>query len=565
MFKHNSHSSQVKRFIKWLSHYKYFCIFLATFILLVEVRSVAAQDTSASDFNAIDTIWLLVAAALVFFMNSGFALLEAGFCRTSNAVNVLAKNLIVFCVSALAFYLFGFSIMFADGFNYVCTEGQANEGLISGFGWIHHFPTFLEYPRSNAPLGFPDFGFSCLSQQWPNRSLASIFFFQLAFAGTAATIVSGAVAERVRFWAFFLFSLVLVGFLYPFTGHWVWSAYGWLGQSLHFIDFAGSTVVHTVGGTAALVGAWILKPRWNRFDYDPQEDLDETEKRAIPDKFKEQTDITEWSNPGFATLGCLILWLGWLGFNGGSTTDLKLVGHIITTTVMAAAAGGIVAIISTQSPLLQGSKARLSSLINGILGGLVGITASSAYVGVTTAVVIGAVSGITVIVGEVLLERWKIDDPVGAIPVHLFCGLVGTLAVCFSSLDYSIVYQSETFEGKVLFFWELSQNNVALQFLAQLVGWSIVFIVTCLGSLLFWIFIGCFLYSLAQANSTAQELAKKGKWWEKIIRQARQGIRVSIEEEEKGSDGFFDNQSFGEKELESKIIRVLNRKNGSNR
>ena len=249
----------------------------------------------------------------------------------------------------------------------------------------------------------------------------------------------------MKFWAFFCFSFILVGFLYPIVGHWVWSEYGWLRQ-LKFIDFAGSTVVHTVGGTAALVGALLLKPRWNRFRYDPQEDLDRRLPReALPSKFDKQNYFTHPSNLTSATLGCLILWLGWLGFNGGSADNLTEVGHVIITTIMSAATGGITAILSSQaSPILfsksseETGKPQLSSLINGILGGLVAVTASSAYIDVPIAILIGAVSGVIVVMGNIFLRSLKIDDPVGAIPVHLFCGCWGTLAVFWSLKDTEV-------------------------------------------------------------------------------------------------------------------------------
>ena len=299
----------------------------------------------------INTIWLIFSGALVFFMNAGFALLETGFCRTTNAVNVLAKNLIVFCVAIFAFWLLGFNLMFGDGSADCLTNNNPTiiDGLVGRLGTFQ-----LTFPNQENPLGTVN-GFSCLLNDWQDRSFSSLFFFQLVFAGTAATIVSGAVAERIKFFAFFWFSFFLVAIIYPIVGHWVWSHYGWLNQ-LGFKDFAGSAVVHSVGGAAALVGAYILKPRWKRLNYEPQEELllSPNKKLQPPHQWSNSFDLP--NNPTSITLGCLILWLGWLGFNGGSTTDLRYISHIITTTLVSAAGGGIVTTLSYTS-LTEGKKA----------------------------------------------------------------------------------------------------------------------------------------------------------------------------------------------------------------
>lgn len=528
----------------WFSRFRYFCLFLGTIVVLIGCQ-VALANGGSDDFVKVDNIWLLLAGALVFFMNAGFALLEAGFCRSNNSVNVLAKNLIVFCVAAIAFWMFGFGLMFGDSSYHSPCRGnfeQKNEKVQSYHG---HFSPIMEYnefeprsqfilpPKNDTPLGYPSKGFSCLQRQFPKRSIASIFFFQLAFAGTAATIVSGAVAERIRFWAFFWFSFILVGFLYPIVGHWVWSEYGWLSQGLKFIDFAGSTVVHTVGGTAALAGAWLLKPRGYRFGYDPSKDLERDEgSEALFRKFQDRPydpDLTS------ATLGCLILWLGWLGFNGGSTNNLREVGYIILTTTMSGATGGIIAIVATPVKAafyeifgnnLEAGKPDLSSLINGILGGLVGITASAAYVDIPGAIFIGAISGVVVILGGEILKFMKIDDPVGAIPVHLFCGCWGTVAVSFS-LKGSEVYEKT--------------YNFLDQFKSQVSGWFIVFIITFLVSCIIWIFIGVILYLFDRITRQERTLSQKGSLLEKIARVSRQGIRVTPEEELQGSDGYWEN------------------------
>ncbi|MEM1167628.1 MAG: ammonium transporter [Cyanobacteria bacterium P01_H01_bin.35] len=517
-------------------------------VVLISCQTALANGGGREKFSAVDNIWLLLAGALVFFMNAGFALLEAGLCRSNNSINVLAKNLIVFCVAAIAFWMFGFGLMFGDGLDHppcTATFNLNDEKIVSYLG---HFSPVTEYnqfeqksqfillPKNDNPLGFPEEGFSCLQGQFPNRSIASLFFFQLAFAGIAATIVSGAVAERVRFWAFFWFSFILVGFLYPVVGHWVWSEYGWLKQAFNFIDFAGSTVVCTVGGTAALAGAILLKPRWNRFGYDPQEDLDSRVSwELLPPQFEKQNYFTYPSNLTSATLGCLILWLGWLGFSGGSTSNLQNVGHIVVVTMMSAATGGIVAILSTPIIALwsqifennpETGKPQLLSLINGILGGLVGVTASSAYIDVPIAVLIGAVSGVIVTLGSLLLRLWKIDDPVGAIPVHLFCGFWGTVAV-FWSLRGTEVYENN--------------YNVLGQLGSQILGWFIVFSFILMFSWIAWVSIGWVLYSFDIIIGHKKRLSNKGNLLEIMNRVARQGIRVTPKEEIEGSDGFWEN------------------------
>jgi Amt family ammonium transporter len=237
--------------------------------------------------------------------------------------------------------------------------------------------------------------------------LVAKFFFQLVFAGTAATIVSGAVAERIKFAAFFLFSLLLVGLAYPVTGHWIWGG-GWLSQA-GFFDFAGSTVVHSVGGWAALVGAIMLGPRIGRYQ--------QGKSVAMPGH-----------NLAISTLGGLILWLGWFGFNPGSTlaADAAQIAHVTLTTNLAAAVGGIAAALTSW---VYFGKPDLSMVINGILAGLVAITAPCDFVNFTSAVVIGLVAGIVVVFSVSFIDNLKIDDPVGAVSVHLVCGIWGTLAV----------------------------------------------------------------------------------------------------------------------------------------
>lgn len=497
----------------------YFCLSLAS-ILLGWGSKAAAQNSASSNFSALANVWLLVAGTLVFFMNAGFAMLEAGFCRRQNATNVLAKNLIVFCVATLAYWLFGFGFMFGDGASYSCPGEAQILSFIGqpGIGFDSIFPKLGEYETAIAP-------FSCFLEDWPDRSLPALFFFQLVFAGTTATIVSGAVAERIKFWAFALFSFLLVGFSYPLTGHWVWGHYGWLVQALGFRDFAGSTVVHSVGGTAALVGTWLLKPRQGRFGYDVKQERFEAD---------ETEDFTP-ANLGLSTLGCFILWLGWFGFNGGSTTYLEYVPHIFVTTMIATAAGGISAILF--SPIVIG-KPSLGSMINGILGGLVAITASSAFVNFTSSFIIGAIGGIFVLFGESVLEVCRIDDPVGAVPVHLFGGFWGTLAVGIFSSQNSLVYASLPIN-----------TNPLQQTYYQLLGWLMVCMVTGLFSAIAWVAIGILLHYLSEIDrwlswgkSLRVSIPNGQSAWSCLVEHYKLGIkaiRVSLSDEKKGSDGVF--------------------------
>ncbi|MBE9222294.1 ammonium transporter [Cyanobacterium stanieri LEGE 03274] len=372
------------------------CIILSVFLLLSCVSSVGAQDTLAELTDAskelkvgLDTFWVVFASILVIFMNAGFAMLETGLCRRKNAVNMLSKNLIVFAISTVAYWAVGFALMFGDGTNFFgfsgfFLAGMDNSPAING-----------EYIGVYSSLGSI------------NIPLAAKFLFQVAFAGTAATIVSGAVAERIKFIDFILFSVFLVAIAYPLVGHWVWGN-GWLAQ-LGFKDFAGSTVVHSVGGWSALVGSILLGARNGK--YKPSGGI-----MPLPGH-----------NLSLATLGCFILWIGWFGFNAGSTFELSQnISYIALTTNLAAASGAISATII--SWVLAG-KPDLSLIINGVLSGLVAITASCAFVSYGDAMIIGIVGGALVVVSVYYLDNVKIDDPVGAISVHLVNGIWGTIAV----------------------------------------------------------------------------------------------------------------------------------------
>ena len=350
----------------------------------------AASVGIPSDVRVVlDTIWVIFTGILVFFMNAGFCMLETGFCRSKNAVNLLAKNLIVFALSTAAYWAIGFALMFGNGTPYFGQQG------------------FFLMGADNSPLTDEAYVGVFQALKWASIPLSVKFFFQLAFAGTAATIVSGAVAERVKFLAFFIFSLLLVGVSYSVTGHWIWGG-GWLAK-LGFWDFAGSTVVHSVGGWSGLIGAMLLGPRL--------------------DRYKDGLGVAmPGHNLAISTLGCLILWMGWFGFNPGSTLSANPmeIGHILLTTNMAAAMGGIGATVTSWLYL---GKPDLSMIINGILAGLVGITASCAFVAISNAAIIGLLAGAIVVFSVTFLDRMKIDDPVGAISVHLVCGIWGTLAV----------------------------------------------------------------------------------------------------------------------------------------
>jgi ammonium transporter, Amt family len=448
------------------------CIPLATIIVLVwsyaAVAQAPAEGPTTADLKVgLDTMWVMIAGMLVFFMNAGFGMLETGFCRQKNAVNVLAKNLIVFALSTIAFWIIGFGLMFSDGNGFMGTGGF-----------------FLSGADNSPATGDAYKGiFSALN--WTGVPLLAKFFFQLVFAGTAATIVSGAVAERIKFVDFLIFSLLLVGIAYPITGHWIWGG-GWL-SNFGFYDFAGSTVVHSVGGWAALMGAAFLGPRLGKYQG--------SQITALPGH-----------NMSIATLGCLILWLGWFGFNPGSTmaADANAIAHIAITTNIAAAFGGVAA---TATAWLYLGKPDLSMIINGVLAGLVAVTAPCAFINIPSAAIIGIVAGIVVVYSVTFFDRIKIDDPVGATSVHLVCGVWGTLALGLFSLGPNVPLWGQTplyTEGPKagLFF-----GGGLSQLIPQLVGILAVGGMTVLLSTIFW-----------------------------LVLKATLGIRVTPEEELEGLD-----------------------------
>jgi ammonium transporter, Amt family len=354
-------------------------------------------DTVMNSKIALDTVWVLFTAFLVFFMNLGFAMVESGLCRSKNAVNILAKNFIVFGISSLAFYILGWGVMFGDGNGFMGLKG-----------------IFFATGADNSPaMGAAYHGvYSAIS--WTGVPMWAKFFFQLVFAGTAATIVSGAVAERIKFGSFIVFSFIIVGVIYPITGHWIWGG-GWL-QKLGMWDFAGSTVVHSIGGWSALAGILLLGPRIGKYRADGS------------------VNPIFGHNMSMATLGVFVLWFGWFGFNPGSTMAASFndIARIAVTTNSAAAAATLSATIAAW--LLLG-KPDLSMILNGCLAGLVAITASCAFVSVPSSVVIGLIAGVLVVIAVVIFDKMKIDDPVGALSVHLANGVFGTLAVGLFAQD----------------------------------------------------------------------------------------------------------------------------------
>ncbi|WP_066118647.1 ammonium transporter [Geminocystis sp. NIES-3709] len=392
------------------------CIPLTAVIVLVWNTAAMAQGFSQPEDVGqlkivLDSVFLLITGTLVVFMNAGFAMLETGFCRQKNAVNVLAKNLIVFAIASVVYWAVGYGLMYGNGNGFIGLDGFFFNG------------SSLPYSDSEA---FEITKTMVEGQEVEIKTLTKVpesisFFFQLAFSATAATIVSGAVAERIRFDAFLIFSVLLIGIAYPITGHWIWDG-GWLA-SMGFRDFAGSTAVHSVGGWAALMGAAILGPRQGK--YSPDGTV-----HAIPGH-----------NMSIATLGCLILWIGWFGFNPGS--ELAATGnisYIALTTNLAGAAGCITA---TGTSWAKDGKPDLSMIINGVLAGLVGVTAGCADVSYIGAIIIGAVAGVLVVFAVEFFDKvLKIDDPVGATSVHLVCGVWGTLAVgIFSTNGHSFLTQ----------------------------------------------------------------------------------------------------------------------------
>lgn len=344
----------------------------------------------------VNNIWMLVSTILVFIMHLGFASLEVGLTRAKNTVNILFKNVSIISIGIITYTLCGFNLMYPGDFTF---------GNFFGFGgW---------------GISQPDGAAGLIDYQDGKYTYFTDFIFQAMFAATAATIVSGAVAERIKLSGFLLFSFIYVAFIYPIAGSWKWGG-GWLHQ-MGFYDFAGSTLVHSVGGWAALSGAYILGPRIGKY----------SKKGIIP--------IMGHSMP-LASIGVFLLWFGWYGFNGGSvlSADPGPVSFVFVTTTLAAASGVLGAMTLSWS---FSKKPDLSMVLNGSLAGLVGITAGADVISPLNAIIVGYIAGLLVVSSVLFFDRLRIDDPVGAISVHLTCGIWGTLAVGIFSAEHSFMTQ----------------------------------------------------------------------------------------------------------------------------
>ena len=376
---------------------------------LLPAGAALAQDTVDPAVLQTDMVFILnsllflVGGFLVFWMAAGFAMLEAGLVRSKNVTMQLTKNMALFSLAAVAYYLVGYNLMYPLG-------DWAMDGVFSAL-----FPAVavLEAVGVDA-AGADDYSYA---------STGSDFFFQLMFCAATASIVSGALAERIKLWPFLVFVVILTGVIYPLQASWKWGG-GFLDE-MGFLDFAGSTVVHSVGGWAALVGALILGPRIGKYK----------DGKTVP---------MPGSNLALATLGTFILWMGWFGFNGGSQLAMGTVGdvadisRIFSNTNAAAAGGAVVALVLTQ---LLYKKPDLTMILNGALAGLVSITAEPLTPSLGVATLIGGVGGVIVVFAVPMLDKLKIDDVVGAIPVHLFAGIWGTIAVVFTNGDASLGVQ----------------------------------------------------------------------------------------------------------------------------
>ena len=382
---------------------------------LVLPTVVLAQDGPVAGVNAsTDTVFIfnsllfLVGGFLVFWMAAGFAMLEGGLVRSKNVTMQMTKNIGLFSLAAIAYYLIGYNLMYPLG-SWSIGSDEAG-GYLGAFG-----PAVLEAVGITSDAA-DDYGYA---------STGSDFFFQLMFCATTASIVSGALAERIKLWPFLIFTIILTALIYPIQASWKWGG-GFLDSQRGFLDFAGSTGVHSVGGWAALAGALILGPRIGKYAADG---------RVTP---------MPGSNLALATLGTFILWLGWFGFNGGSQLAMGTVGdvadvsRIFANTNTAAAGGAIAALVLTQ---ILYKKVDLTMVLNGALAGLVSITAEPLTPSLGAATLIGAVGGVIVVFAVPFLDKMKIDDVVGAIPVHLFAGIWGTLAVLLTNPDATLTGQ----------------------------------------------------------------------------------------------------------------------------
>ncbi|NOE20383.1 ammonium transporter [Ruegeria atlantica] len=376
----------------------------------------ATGETAQHTQYILTSLLFLVGGFLVFWMAAGFAMLEAGLVRSKNVAMQLIKNIGLFSFAAIMYWLVGFNLMYPG-------DGWTITGILGAFS-----PTSLE------PVGLEG-----VETDLSYASVGSDFFFQLMFCATTASIVSGTMAERVKLWPFFFFVIVLTGIIYPIEASWQWGG-GWLSE-MGFSDFAGSTLVHAAGGFAALAGAIVLGPRIGKYN---------KEGKVVP---------IPGSNLALATLGTFILWLGWFGFNGGSQLAMGTIGdmadisRIFANTNMAAAAGAVAALILTQ---VMYGKVDLTMVLNGALAGLVSITAEPLAPSLFQALIIGGIGGVIVVYTVPLLDKMKIDDVVGAIPVHLIAGFWGTFIVAWTNGDASFVTQIIGFAAIGIFVFVVS-------------------------------------------------------------------------------------------------------------
>ena len=357
---------------------------------LAEVSGQVAQN-----LLTVNNVWMMVATFLVFIMHLGFAGVEAGFGQSKNTVNILFKNTLTPLIGILTYYIIGFNLMYPGEF----FLGE----------WLGFAGFFLSLPEGGEGMAYADGGYT----YWTD------FLFQAMFAATAATIVSGAVAERIKINAYLIFTVIFVGLVYPFVGSWKWGA-GWL-DSMGFYDFAGSTLVHSVGGWGALAGIMIIGPRLGKY---------------VGGKVVDKPG----SSVPLATMGVFLLWFGWFGFNGGSvlSADPGAVSRVLVTTSLAASMGGIGGYITGWVVF---KRLDLGMVLNGILAGLVGITAGADVISPGWSLLVGLVAGVLVVLSAITLDKFKLDDVVGAVSVHLTCGIWGTLAVGIFSADHSFFTQ----------------------------------------------------------------------------------------------------------------------------
>jgi Amt family ammonium transporter len=363
---------------------------------------VALADTAGDALFTANNVWMMLSAALVFTMHLGFAMVESGLTRAKNTTNILFKNTFIICCGILTYFLVGFNLMYPGDFGMIDgVLGFAGMGLGAGFA------------EGANTAAYADGGYT----YWTD------FLFQAMFAATAATIVSGAVAERIKLGSFMIFSTIFVAIVYTIAGSWKWGG-GFL-DAAGFYDFAGSTLVHSVGGWGALIGTMALGPRIGKYASDGRV-------QPLPG-----------SSMPLVTIGVFLLWLGWFGFNGGSvlSADPALTSFVLVTTCLAAAAGGVGAMVAYT---FVSSKPDLSMALNGILAGLVGITAGADVINPGSAVLVGLIAGMLVVGSVLLIDKIKIDDPVGAVSVHLTCGIWGTLAVGIFSTnpEHSLLIQA---------------------------------------------------------------------------------------------------------------------------